>query len=667
MSLLYTLLFLLSLLNLCLSCLSSLLSLLYLISPVSPISLSLLFQEAETIVLVSAVNDKRDREGRNPEEQDREGRDQEEQDTEGRDPEEQDRMGRDPEEQNMDREARDQEEPDRDGRDPEDRGGRDQEDREGRDQEEPDREGRDQEEPDREGRDHSDQEAQDREGRDPEDREGRDQEDREGRDHSDQEAQDREGRDPEDREGRDPEDREGRDQEEPGTDQEAQDREGRDQEELDREGRDPEDREGRDQEDQDREGGRRRRFKRKFEEICQEDEDDMFVGLGYSKPPKKAAKSPQSRQANIGDKIRRTNRLKIQQEMNEKNEEIESLKRELKETRRELKVSEENRKESSLKIERTKKEIERVKNQFEVERTWIKPVFQSMPPTGRKIFKDSVLASRMNLPKGTMCRLREVLGINFHKALTVKQNEESELSKKIREFAINNSSDVPDTKACPSDASKPARRFAFHYRSVLHEAFMSEHPETPCSYSTFCQLWPSYVQRPNLADRGSCKCEVCENSEMLQEALKRNGLMLKEDDIFRSLKLDREEDSEGLEDILNRVKEEKGGERKDKVVIYKRWVQVEHVVEDESEVQKKSRGNPKKVPERRTFKATVARLVELFLAQVDELKDHLNRNSQIKKFIAQKKEEVMAEPNSVLMHIDWSECGTLWSPGMDEP
>ena len=102
---------------------------------------------------------------------------------------------------------------------------------------------------------------------------------------------------------------------------------------------------------------------------------------------------------------------------------------------------------------------------------------------------------------------KPILGINFHKKTSFPAPKETELSKQVLEFAILNSTPVPDSKANPSNPDQPSKRYALHYQSVLHEAFLVENADKICSYSMFCKLRPSFVVKPNLENRGSKETE----------------------------------------------------------------------------------------------------------------------------------------------------------------
>ena len=302
----------------------------------------------------------------------------------------------------------------------------------------------------------------------------------------------------------------------------------------------------------------------------------------------------------------------------------------------------------------------------EKDEKWISTVYKRMPKTGRQLFKDSVLSSKEDLPKGTFLKARNLLGVNFHRALKAKEKEEPRLSKIVKEFAERNSDEVPYTKTCTNNINQPNKRFALHFKVVLYECFQSEYPDEKCSYSTFCMYWPQHIVRPNLDNRGTCKCEVCENALMVQQGLKKHKFLEADDDIFLSLRAARDGDEDNFENLEETVSEIQEGERRDETVTFKRWVQVPVVsgAGDLSDVvDSRQRGKPKTVPERRTQQVTARRLSEIALTDFKTLKEHLHRNAKIKEYIGQKKKEVEDSTDGVLLHVDWSECGTFHQPG----
>ncbi|WAR22348.1 LOW QUALITY PROTEIN: hypothetical protein MAR_016322 [Mya arenaria] len=64
------------------------------------------------------------------------------------------------------------------------------------------------------------------------------------------------------------------------------------------------------------------------------------------------------------------------------------------------------------------------------------------------------------------------------------------------------------------------RRFLLFDIKTLYKKFLSE-GKTKTSYSVFCRLRPFFVVFPRHSDRNTCMCKVCNNTEIMAEALKR--------------------------------------------------------------------------------------------------------------------------------------------------
>ena len=92
-----------------------------------------------------------------------------------------------------------------------------------------------------------------------------------------------------------------------------------------------------------------------------------------------------------------------------------------------------------------------------------------MPITGRKLFKDSLLSLRGDLPAGT-------LGVNFHQTLWAEETMEPVLTKMVRESAQLNSDPVTYTKSWSSKPCLLGKRFNLQFKVVLHKCFLEENP-----------------------------------------------------------------------------------------------------------------------------------------------------------------------------------------------
>ena len=389
------------------------------------------------------------------------------------------------------------------------------------------------------------------------------------------------------------------------------------------------------------------------------DEDDLVAGLGRGKEAKKLKMTRQSKE---GARQRKINNARKDSELKELEVQLRESEIKLKQKEKTLEEAETKARESQAKILKLGREKRDLLEKVEKDEEWIGMVYRRMPKTGRQLFKDSVMEAREDLPKGTLLKARNLLGVNFHQALKVKEKQEPELARLVKDFAELNSDEMPYAKTCSSDPNKPNTRFALHYKCVLWEAFKADYPDHQCSYSTFCHYWPKHVQKPNLDSRGTVKCETCENAMMVQRGLKKANLIDPASDIFLSLKGAREGDEEELDTLLGCLVGLQEGERREEGVTFMRWVQVE--VPQGEKRNPQQRGKPKTAPERRTQRVTIRRLAEIALADFGELRAHLQRNSDIKKYIGERRKEVEASEDQVMLPVDWSECGTFHQPGM---
>ena len=282
-----------------------------------------------------------------------------------------------------------------------------------------------------------------------------------------------------------------------------------------------------------------------------------------------------------------------------------------------------------------------------------------------KKFKLAVFHNKDKLPEGTLSRLRRSTGVNFSKPPAEHNFQIPSVAEKIREFAMLNSSEMPDLRSNPGvNKSKPDTRFAIHYLTVLHIQYQVDYPEDKVSYRTFCRWWPSNIVKPDLKSRTTCHCRPCENSAMKLDALKKFGLISKSSNIFLALKMERDGDPELLETLLEELKLVKGSDRKEEIVTYSVWEDVEKEMGEEERSVRNGKGiksGKKKVPEKRTKSIKVINLVSKCEIEFSELKDHLIRNNVIKIAIGEKRKEVIndVEAKSALLQVDWSENLTV--------
>jgi hypothetical protein len=389
-----------------------------------------------------------------------------------------------------------------------------------------------------------------------------------------------------------------------------------------------------------------------------------LFGLGSGKRPAKKVKletGVKSRQAKQGEKLRKKNIQELKETVLEQAEEIKTLKFKTKEVEETMKFNELK----TRRLEAVLRKLEQEKEQSRREQDeYFRILYFDLSPAERKRIKLSIFSNKGRLPEGTLSRLRENVGVNFSKSPNLANLQVPKIADDIRVFAELNSCDVPDAKANPADPDKPSVRYANHYRTVLYETFLADHPDQDCSYSTFCRYWPTYVVKPRLEDRGTCHCRECENAEMKMVGLKANKLISSQFDVFKALHNEREGDPDMIEHLKEEVENLKTGDRKKEIVTYRVWEDVEQHVEVEESVMRAQKGLRKKsnkAPEKRSKVATVTQLAERSLIQFSTLQAHLKRNHVIKQRIKERREDVMRDESGIkaMLHVDWSENGKV--------
>ena len=94
------------------------------------------------------------------------------------------------------------------------------------------------------------------------------------------------------------------------------------------------------------------------------------------------------------------------------------------------------------------------------------------------------------------------------------------------------------------------------------------------SYSQFCRYWPNNIVKPKIEDFGSCKCQTCENVELLVSGLKRSGYLSRDHEVEIMIKDTRDGD-DGYEKLFKEELENlKTGENKEKPVSFLQWEKV---------------------------------------------------------------------------------------------
>ena len=254
-----------------------------------------------------------------------------------------------------------------------------------------------------------------------------------------------------------------------------------------------------------------------------------------------------SRQSVVGERLRKLNHEKVKSELEEEKKAKEEISKVLKTKELELQNETLGRIKAETKLRLLQNQIDEKERQRQKDDKWIQHVYRDLPPEASKLFKLAVVNNRNNFEPGTLTRLRKASGVNFSQVPVPKTFQQTERAAAIRQFAILNSSEIPDMKANHSEISNkkvPNKRFAIHYLTVLHDQFNIDHPSLACSYSTFAQLWPSFVIKPRPGDFSSCHCTTCENNSLLMAALVKWELAEESQDVFMAIKMEKDENGE---------------------------------------------------------------------------------------------------------------------------
>ena len=190
-----------------------------------------------------------------------------------------------------------------------------------------------------------------------------------------------------------------------------------------------------------------------------------------------------SRQKLMGAKIKRRNN-------DQKNATIADLKSSLSAAEKREKERDATQAKLEAKIRQLEEGKAGVEKKLEDANKWVKPTYSMMSSSGKKEFRRAAYLAKDTFPAGTNRALRELLGINLSIAPTPPSAEESKLKVAIRDFARENSFQIPNKKG------KDIRYYTC-YKSVLYYHFLSEQ-DLHCAYQTFCKWWPSNIIQPKI-------------------------------------------------------------------------------------------------------------------------------------------------------------------------
>ena len=278
---------------------------------------------------------------------------------------------------------------------------------------------------------------------------------------------------------------------------------------------------------------------------------------------------------------------------------------------------------------------------------WVGKVYKNMTSAGRKDFRNAFTVASYSLKRGTILRLRRTTGLNFSNTTTNSIEEESELKKKIIEFAKDNTIDVPDKKKYLKGA-----RFRTASLLSLYSTFESHNPGL-CTYPTFTRYWPALFVKPLASEFGTCLCTTCQNMELKVESLLCRKVIFKDEDVFTLdsvIKATREENY----DLENKFKSEieiLAEEDKANIDIgFLEWTKVKQV--EISMNTGKTKGDKTM---RLSKHLPAAELGKIILEEFEKYKNHLDRDFVMKQELKKVRCDAQEEEDVAVLHIDWAE------------
>ena len=285
---------------------------------------------------------------------------------------------------------------------------------------------------------------------------------------------------------------------------------------------------------------------------------------------------------------------------------------------------------------------------------WLKETFKYCTTATKRSLKNAYqcASGAGELQKGTTLRILRNTGINFSKKLPANEEQTSELKKKVEKWAKENSSEMPDMRN-----QKKGIRYRHHYLTCLHEDFRHSHPDVEISYSTFSAYWPKNIIQPKPGDYANCVCEKCENPALKVRALKTHKLLSHEHELESILRDARMEDYTSEEEMKTELEMLLAGPKASVQEKYLQWEKVETVELNHHT------GRAKQATTQRVAKyASAKELVLQTLTDYQQLKDHLNRNTVIKDYVREKRDEALESDDKAMEHVDWAENGQIVLP-----
>lgn len=352
-----------------------------------------------------------------------------------------------------------------------------------------------------------------------------------------------------------------------------------------------------------------------------------------------------SRQYLAGIRIRKHNQKEKKHKMNEIVDENEMLRAAMDRHDDEIIELDFKIKDLEYREEKSKQKIIELEKQLK-ENTdeWFLLLYKNLTPNSRKEIRNVMNVIKPQLQRGTLNRIRQNTGINFSILTVSKDDDESELKKKITEFAKRNTIDVPDKKKFIKGV-----RYRTTSLLCLFNSFQTENPEE-CIYQTFVKYWPVNYVKPSPSEFGTCLCIICQNMELKIQALQSRKLISNTNYIEDIIMDSRNNDFERENLFRSEIDALANEENKSVDVAFHQWEKVK-----QSEINK----NTGKVKGDKTMRIakhlTAEDLGQQVLESFEAYKDHLERDSIIKNELKKVRSEANEKDDVAVLHVDWAE------------
>ena len=268
-------------------------------------------------------------------------------------------------------------------------------------------------------------------------------------------------------------------------------------------------------------------------------------------------------------------------------------------------------------------------------------VYTNLNSDGKRQFRDAFIVASPEMERGTINRLRKNIGINFSIPPTNNEQVESETKKKIEQFALENTIDVPDKRKVIKGI-----RYRMASKLSLYESFDCEHPDL-CTYQTFCKYWPRKYLKPKASDLGTCMCIICQNAELKAEALKNHiGAEHSLETVIENARQNDFVAENAFKGALEKLIEDENKS----VVGYSRWEKVKQTELNKNTGLAKT---DKIMRQSKTEKAHV--LAESMLIEYEDYKKHLERNSTMKHEVKAMVLQALENGQIAVVYCDWAE------------